>query len=44
MVCGEESIGEELTEDFICPVCQHPASDLKKRLYDDSGMNKPYDY
>jgi len=29
-ICGYEYEGEELPEDFICPVCKHPASDLKK--------------
>ena len=29
-VCGYEYIGEELPEDFICPVCKHPASDFEK--------------
>jgi hypothetical protein len=23
-------VGEELPEDFICPVCKHPASDFEK--------------
>lgn len=29
-ICGYEYIGEELPEDFICPVCKHPASDFEK--------------
>ena len=29
-ICGYEYIGEELPEDFICPVCGHPASDFEK--------------
>jgi flavin reductase (DIM6/NTAB) family NADH-FMN oxidoreductase RutF len=29
-VCGYEYIGEELPNDFICPVCKHPASDFEK--------------
>lgn len=29
-VCGYEYEGEELTEDFICPVCKHPASDFER--------------
>ena len=29
-VCGYEYVGEELPEDFICPVCKHPASDFEK--------------
>ena len=29
-VCGYIYEGETLPEDFICPVCKHPASDFKK--------------
>jgi len=29
-VCGYEYIGEELPDDFICPLCKHPASDFEK--------------
>lgn len=29
-VCGYEYVGEELPEDFICPLCKHPASDFEK--------------
>ena len=29
-VCGYEYEGEELPEDFICPLCKHPASDFEK--------------
>lgn len=28
-ICGYIYEGEELPEDFICPVCKHPASDFK---------------
>lgn len=28
-ICGYEYIGDELPEDFICPVCKHPASDFE---------------
>lgn len=27
-ICGYEYEGEELPEDFICPLCKHPASDF----------------
>jgi len=30
-ICGYEYEGEELPEDFICPLCKHPASDFEKR-------------
>ena len=29
-ICGYEYGGEELPEDFICPLCKHPASDFEK--------------
>jgi flavin reductase (DIM6/NTAB) family NADH-FMN oxidoreductase RutF/rubredoxin len=29
-VCGYEYVGEELPEDFICPICKHPASDFER--------------
>lgn len=31
-ICGYEYVGEELPEDFICPVCKHPASDFEKTV------------
>lgn len=29
-ICGYEYEGEELPEDFVCPLCKHPASDFEK--------------
>ncbi len=29
-ICGYIYEGEELPEDFICPICKHPASDFEK--------------
>ena len=29
-VCGYEHEGEEIPEDFLCPLCKHPASDFEK--------------
>jgi len=29
-ICGYEYTGEELPEDFVCPLCKHPASDFEK--------------
>lgn len=29
-ICGYEHEGNELPEDFVCPVCKHPASDFEK--------------
>ena len=29
-MCAYEYEGEELPEDFICPLCKHPASDFEK--------------
>lgn len=30
LICGYEYVGEELPEDYICPLCKHPASDFEK--------------
>lgn len=29
-VCGYEYVGEDIPEDFICPICKHPVSDFEK--------------
>ncbi len=29
-VCGFEYVGEEIPDDYICPLCKHPASDFDK--------------
>ena len=29
-ICGYEYVGEEIPEDFICPICKHPVSDFEK--------------
>lgn len=29
-ICGYEYEGETLPEDFVCPLCKHPASDFEK--------------
>ena len=29
-ICGYEYVGEELPDDFVCPLCKHPASDFEK--------------
>ncbi|MCR4739554.1 MAG: flavin reductase [Lachnospiraceae bacterium] len=29
-ICGYEYVGEDLPDDFICPICKHPASDFEK--------------
>ena len=29
-ICNYEYVGEELPEDYICPICKHPASDFDK--------------
>lgn len=33
-ICGYEYVGEEIPEDFICPICKHPASDFEKIVPD----------
>ena len=42
-ICGYEYAGEELPEDFICPICKHPAADFVKvtvEVTEPSGANK----
>ena len=29
-ICGYEWVGEELPDDFICPICKHPKEDFEK--------------
>ena len=29
-ICGYEYVGDELPDDFVCPLCKHPASDFEK--------------
>lgn len=29
-ICGYEYVGEEIPDDFICPLCKHPSSDFDK--------------
>ena len=29
-ICGYEWVGEELPDDFICPICKHPKTDFEK--------------
>ena len=31
-ICGYEYVGEEIPDDFICPICKHPASDFEKSV------------
>lgn len=31
-ICGYEYVGEELPDDFICPICKHPANDFEKAV------------
>ncbi len=30
VICGYEYVGEELPDDFICPICKHPKEDFEK--------------
>ena len=43
-ICGYEYVGEELPEDFICPICKHPASDFEKviKKMEDYNMSNKY--
>ena len=29
-ICGYEYVGETLPDDYICPICKHPASDFEQ--------------
>ena len=29
-ICGYEYVGEEIPDDFICPLCKHPVSDFER--------------
>ena len=29
-ICGYEYVGEDIPQDFICPICKHPAADFEK--------------
>lgn len=29
-ICGYEYVGEDIPENFICPICKHPSSDFEK--------------
>ena len=29
-ICGYEYVGDELPQEFVCPICKHPASDFEK--------------
>jgi rubrerythrin len=39
-ICGYEYVGEELPDDFICPICKHPASDFVKVVETAASANK----
>ena len=43
-ICGYEYVGEELPDDFICPLCKHPASDFEKviKKTEDTNMSNKY--
>ncbi len=40
-VCGFEYVGDELPDDYICPVCKHPASDFEKVTITDNVADQP---
>ena len=39
-ICGYEYVGEDLPDDFICPICKHPASDFVKVVEAPASANK----
>lgn len=40
-VCGYEYIGDELPEDYICPICKHPAADFEKVSIEENVADHP---
>lgn len=40
-VCGFEYVGDKLPDDYICPVCKHPASDFEKVTITDNVADQP---
>lgn len=40
-VCGYEYVGDELPDDFKCPVCKHPASDFERITITDNIADQP---
>ena len=43
-ICGYEYVGEELPEDFICPISKHPASDFEKVNKKNGGIDMSNKY
>jgi len=43
-ICGYEYVGEEIPEDFICPLCKHPASDFEKVVKETGGKEMANKY
>ena len=37
-ICGHEYVGKELPEDYICPLCKHPASDFEKVMKEEKEV------
>ncbi len=37
-ICGYEYVGEEIPDDFICPICKHTVADFEKILPATSAM------
>ncbi len=40
-ICGYEYVGDELPDDFVCPVCKHPAADFEKVEINDNVADHP---
>lgn len=43
-ICGYEYVGDELPENFVCPICKHPASDFEKIVKTDKNDSEPNKY
>ncbi len=39
-ICGYEYVGEEIPDDFICPLCKHPVSDFEKITQGEENMSE----
>ena len=40
-ICGYEYVGEEIPDDFVCPLCKHPSTDFEKVVVEDEPAAPP---
>ena len=41
VICGYEYVGEEMPEDFVCPICKHGKADFEKIVPGEKAEEKP---